>query len=65
MGVVYSEVHSDSISDTDFTERTNVIDYVNKNKEVMTDRRFAIKELCSTKRIAPKRPKQKRKSSIQ
>lgn len=51
MGVVFSEVYPGSISDTNITERTNIIDHVTENHKIMTDRGFSIQDLCSTKGI--------------
>ena len=51
MSVVFSEVYPGSISDTNITERTNIIDHVTENHKIMTDRGFSIQDLCSTKGI--------------
>ena len=59
MGILFSEVYPGSISDSEITERTNAIDYVKENHEIMSDRGFSIQDLCSSKGITLNRPKQK------
>ena len=59
MGILFSEVYPGSISDSEITERTNAIDYVKENHEIMSDRGFSIQDFCSSKGITLNRPKQK------
>ena len=59
MGILFSEVYPGSISDSEITERTNAIDYVKENHEIMSDRGFSIQDSCSSKGITLNRPKQK------
>ena len=59
MGVIFSNVYPGSISDTDITEKTGVLNYVNEGHEVMTDKGFSIQDLCAIKGVTLNRPKQK------
>ena len=59
MGIIFSNVYPGSISDTDITEKTGVLNYVNEGHEVMTDKGFAIQDLCAIKGVTLNRPKQK------
>lgn len=59
MGIMFSEVYPGSISDSEITEKTNTIHYVNEAHEIMSDRGFSIQDLCSAKGITLNRPKQK------
>ena len=59
MGIIFSNVYPRSISDTDITEKTGVLNYVNEGHEIMTDKGFAIQDLCAIKGVTLNRPKQK------
>ena len=59
MGLVFSEVYPGSISDTEITEKTNILDYVTEDHEVMSDKGFSIQDLCAIKGVSLNRPKQK------
>ena len=56
MGLVFSDIYPGSISD--ITEKTDILNFVSKEHEVMTDRGFSIQDLCVIKGIALNRPKQ-------
>ncbi len=59
MGIVFSEIYPGSISDTEITEKTDVLKFVQEDHEIMTDRGFSIQDLCAEKGVALNRPKQK------
>ena len=59
MGVIFSDIYPGSISDTEITEKTGVLQYVSEGHEIMTDRGFSIQDLCAIKGITLNRPKQK------
>ena len=59
MGLVFSEVYPGSISDTEITEKTNILEYVTEDHEVMSDKGFSIQDLCAIKGVSLNRPKQK------
>ena len=65
MGMVFSEIYPGSISDTEITEKTDILSYVSEDHEIMTDRGFAIQDLCAIKGISLNRPKQKDAESNQ
>ena len=65
MGVIFSEVYPGSISDTEITEKTQVLNYVTEGHEIMTDRGFSIQDLCAIKGVSLNRPKQKDSESNQ
>ena len=48
-----------SIFDTEITEKTDVLNFVSEGHEIMTDRGFAIQDLCASKGVSLNRPKQK------
>ena len=62
MGLVLSDIYPGSISD--ITEKTDILNFVSKEHEVMTDRGFSIQDLCVIKGIALNRPKQKENSQF-
>ena len=62
MGLVFSDIYPGSISD--ITEKTDILNFVSKEHEVMTDRGFSIQDLCVIKGIALNRPKQKENSQF-
>ena len=49
MGIHFSSIYPGSVSDSDITEKTNILDYVNHEKKIMSDRGFAIQDLCTEK----------------
>ena len=59
MGLVFSEVYPGSISDTEITEKTNILDFVTEDHEVMSDKGFSIQDICAIKGVSLNRPKQK------
>ena len=59
MGIIFSEIYPGSISDTEITEKTDILNYVQEGHEIMTDRGFAIQDLCAIKGVSLNRPKQK------
>ena len=59
MGIVFSDVYPGSISDSAITEKTEILKFVEEEHELMSDRGFAVQELCSIKGIFLNRPKQK------
>ena len=59
MGIIFSDIYPGSISDTEITEKTGVLEYVNEGHEVMTDKGFSIQDLCAIKGVTLNRPKQK------
>lgn len=64
MGILFSDVYPGSISDSSITEKTNILRYVRQEHEVMTDRGFAIQDMCAIKGVALNRPKQKEGSQF-
>ena len=64
MGIIFSEIYPGSISDTEITEKTDILSYVNEDHEIMTDRGFAIQDLCAIKKVSLNRPKQKDSTKI-
>ena len=56
MQVVFSDIYPGSISDTDITDKTAVLEYVTEEHEIMTDRGFSIQDLCAIKGISLNRP---------
>ena len=63
MGIIFSEVYPGSISDTEITEKTDVLSYVSEDHEIMSDRGFSIQDLCAIKGVSLNRPKQKDSNS--
>ncbi|XP_066935149.1 uncharacterized protein [Clytia hemisphaerica] len=59
MGLIFSDVYPGSISDSSITEKTGILQFVEEGHEVMSDKGFAIQDLCSIKGIYLNRPKQK------
>ena len=59
MGIIFSNIYPGSISDTEITEKTNVLKFVEEGHEIMTDRGFSIQDLCAEKGVSLNRPKQK------
>ena len=59
MGILFSDVYPGSISDSDITEKAGILNLIEEEHELMSDRGFAVQELCSIKGIFLNRPKQK------
>ena len=59
MGILFSDIYPGSISDTDITEKSGALQYVEEEHEIMSDRGFAIQDLCAIKGVYLNRPKQK------
>ena len=62
MCIHFCNIYSGSISDYEITAKTNILDYVDPDREIMSDRVFVIKDLCKEKGIysnISNRPKQK------
>lgn len=59
MGLLFSDVYPGSVSDTEITTKTNVIDFLFEGHELMTDRGFSVQDYCAEKGITLNRPKQK------
>ena len=59
MGLLFSDVYPGSISDTEITVKTNVIDFLFQGHELMTDRGVSVQDYCAKKGITLNRPKQK------
>ena len=51
MGLLFSDIYPGSISDSEITEKSGVINYVEQEHEIMSDRGFSIQELCTVKGI--------------
>ena len=49
--LIFSSVYPGSISDSEITNLASAIDFIEEGYEFMTDKGFAIKELCATKVI--------------
>lgn len=59
MGIVFSHVYPGSISDSEITAITDILKFVDEDREIMTDRGFSIQDLCAEKGVTLNRPKQK------
>ena len=59
MGIIFSDIYPGSISDSKITEATGILNFVEEEHELMSDRGFAVQELCSIKGVYLNRPKQK------
>lgn len=58
-GILFSDIYPGSISDSDITEKTDAIRFVEEEHEIMSDRGFSIQEHCALKGITLNRPKHK------
>ena len=58
-GLYFSDVYPGSISDSAITEKSRVLDFVEPEHEIMSDKGFAIQDYCSCKGIYLNRPAQK------
>lgn len=65
MGILFSDVYPGSISDSEITEKSGALSYVEQEHEVMSDRGFSIQDLCAIKGIFLNRPKQKDEDQFQ
>ena len=57
-GILFSDIYPGSISDSEITEKSGAILYVENDHEIMSEG-FSIQELCAVKGIMLNRPKQK------
>ena len=60
MRLVFSEIYSGSIFDSNLTEKSDVLTWVVEEHEIMSDQGFAIQGFCSIKGIYLNRPSQKK-----
>ena len=58
-GILFSDIYPGSISDSEITEKSGAILFVEEEHEIMSDRGFSIQEFCASKSITLNRPKQK------
>ena len=49
MGLLFSDIYPGSITDSVLTEKSGVVQQVNPEHELMSDRSFAVQEICSIK----------------
>ena len=59
MGLLFSDIYLGSISDSSITEKSGALLHVEEGHEILSDRGFAIQELCSITGVFLNRPKQK------
>ena len=59
MGLLFSDIYPGSISDSEITEKSGVLQFVEESHEIMSDRGFAIQDMCAIKGVFLNRPKQK------
>ena len=53
---MFSNLYPGSISDSEITDLASATDFIEEGYEFMTDKSFAIKELCATKGMFHSRP---------
>ena len=58
-GILFSGIYPGSISDSEITEKSGTILFVEKEHELMSDRGFSIQDFCAIKGVSLNRPKQK------
>ena len=58
-GLLFSDIYPGSITDSEITEKSGVIEYVEEEHEIMADKGFAIQDICANKGIFFNRPAQK------
>ena len=58
-GILFSDIYPGSISDSEITEKSSTLDFVEKDHEIMSDRGFSIQEYCALKGVTLNRPKRK------
>ena len=56
-GILFSDIYPGSISDSKLTEEYGAVYFVESEHEIMSDRGFAIQELCAVRGITLTRPK--------
>ena len=56
-GILFSDIDPGSISDSKLTEEYGAVYFVESEHEIMSDRGFAIQELCAVRGITLNRPK--------
>jgi hypothetical protein len=59
MGLLFSDIYPGSISDSEITEKSRVLQFVEEEHEIMSDKGFSIQDLCAKKGVFLNRPKQK------
>ena len=59
LGLYFSDIYSRSISDSEITEKSGILQLVEEGHEVMSDRGFAIQDICAVKGVFLNRSKQK------
>ena len=58
-GIIFSDIYPGKISDSEITIEAGAINLVNSEHELMSDRGFAISELCAEKGVYHNRPAMK------
>ena len=58
-GILFSDIYPGSISDSEITEKSGTILFVEKEHEIMSDRGFSIQDFCAIKGVSLNRLKQK------
>ena len=58
-GLLFSDIYPGSISDSRITEETAVLDWIQPEHELMSDRGFAVQDYCAVKGVYLNRPAQK------
>jgi hypothetical protein len=56
-GILFSDIYPGSISDSEITEKSNTLLFVEKDHEIMSDRGFSIQDFCAAKGVSLNRPK--------
>ena len=64
MGLFFSGVYPGSMTDSELTEKSGILQYTYENHEIMTDRGFSIQDLCVIHGVSLNRPKQKDSSQF-
>ena len=49
MGLLFSDIYPGSISDSEITEKSRVLQFVEEEHEIMSDKGFSIQDLCAKK----------------
>ena len=58
-GLIFSDLYPGSISDSEITELSSAIDFIQEGHEFMTDKGFCIQKYCASKGIFHNRPAMK------
>ena len=58
-GLLFSDIYPGAISDSAITEQTCVLEWIQPEHELMTDRGFSVEDYCSVKGVYLNRPAQK------